>query len=111
MRKIISENFFRACRGGFAYIRRFFTGKNLFFAAFLALCIFRCSYLHFSYTPYLDDYVQYRLYPSIKNPVKNIFFGGAGTLTTRPLAGLLDFYVISRFWDRLGIMFFVFGAA
>lgn len=111
MRNIKSEKFFRACRGGFAYIRRFFTGKNLFFAAFLALCIFRCSYLRFSYIPYLDDYVQYRLYPSIENPVKNIFFGGAGTLTTRPLAGLLDFYVISRFWDRLGIMFFALSAA
>ncbi len=57
----------------------------------------------FKYTPYLDDYIQYKLYPTIENPFKNILWGGAGVLFTRPLAGLFDFFIWSLFGENLGI--------
>ncbi len=71
------------------------------------LAVFRFSYFEFQYIPYLDDYIQYSFYPSYPNPWRNILTGGAGVLFTRPLAGLLDFFVWSRFYDNLGVIVFV----
>lgn len=71
------------------------------------LAAFRFSYFGFKYIPYLDDYIQYSFYPSYPNPWQNILTGGAGVLFTRPLAGLMDFFVWSRFYDNLGVVVFI----
>ena len=76
----------------------------MLFFIITVLAFFRFSYLGFSYTPYLDDYIQYSFYPSYENPWQNILTGGAGILFTRPLAGLLDFFLWSRFYKNLGIL-------
>ena len=81
--------------------------QTVFFAVYFLLAIFRFSYLGYNYTPYLDDYVQYILYPSINKPWKNVLAGGAGVLFTRPIAGLADFFIWSRFDDILGIAVFI----
>ena len=70
----------------------------------VALSVFRFSYFGFSYTPYLDDYTQYLYYPSFENPWENILIGGAGILSTRPLAGIFDFFLWSRFNQNLGFV-------
>ena len=69
----------------------------------VVLSFFRFSYFGFSYTPYLDDYTQYLYYPSFEDPWNNILVKGAGVLSTRPLAGLFDFFIWSRFYQNLGI--------
>lgn len=73
-----------------------------FFALMTALSFFRLSYLGYSYTPYLDDYIQYSYYPAIENAWENIYTGGVGVLFTRPLAGLLDLVLWSKFYGHLG---------
>lgn len=70
-------------------------------AFFAALCVFKYSFFGFFYRPYLDDYVQYILYPSIENPLKSVLFGGVGTAYTRPLAALFDIYFWSIFKNNL----------
>ncbi len=77
--------------------------ENIMLFLVVLLSFFRYSYFGFSYTPYLDDYVQYSYYPSFKNPWENILAGGAGVLSTRPLAGLCDFFLWSRFYQNLGV--------
>lgn len=82
----------------------------IFFATFFLLCIFRLSYLGYRYTPYLDDYVQYMLYPALDNPWQRVLTGGAGVLFTRPLAGLTDFFIWSGFVDHLGLAVIIISA-
>lgn len=77
-------------------------GYAVCYSTFIALCALRFSYLGFKYTPYLDDYIQYRLYPSTDSPWQTVLAGGVGVLYTRPLAGLADFFVWSRFEESLG---------
>lgn len=77
--------------------------ERLLLCAVCALCVFRVSFLGFSYTPYLDDYVQYFYYPTFENPWQEILMGGAGTMRTRPLAALCDFFVLSAFGSHLGL--------
>lgn len=87
--------------------------ENIFLFVVMTLAFFRFSYFGFSYTPYLDDYVQYSFYPSYPKPWENILAGGAGVLFSRPLAGLMDFFVWSRFYENAGIvaaiMSFLYG--
>ncbi len=78
--------------------------ENILLFVVATLAFFRFSYFGFSYTPYLDDYVQYSFYPSYPYPWQNILAGGAGVLFSRPLAGLMDFFVWSRFYENLGIV-------
>ncbi|MBQ2932325.1 MAG: hypothetical protein IJE62_05740 [Clostridia bacterium] len=78
--------------------------ENIFFFVLTVLTFFRYSYFGFDYTPYLDDYVQYSFYPSFPDPWQNILTGGAGILLTRPLAGLADFFLWSRFYENLGVI-------
>ncbi len=77
--------------------------QTAFFTSFFLLSLFRLSYLGYNYTPYLDDYVQYMLYPSLDNAWERVLTGGAGILFTRPLAGLADFFVWSRFAGMPGV--------
>lgn len=74
----------------------------LLFALICVLAIYRFSYLGFTYTPYLDDYIQYYFYPSLENHWQRIYAGGAGVLFTRPLAGLFDLCFWSLFGKNLG---------
>ena len=64
--------------------------EYLLFAVMVALTLFRFSYLGLKYTPYLDDYIQYSYYPQLQNKWQRVYWGGAGVLFTRPLAGLFD---------------------
>ena len=80
------------------------------YAAFFVLGLFRFSYLGYRYTFYLDDFVQYMLYPSYDEPWQNILAGGAGTLFTRPFAALSDFFVWSKFSDCPGVAVFLITA-
>lgn len=70
-------------------------------AAFTAICLLRCGFLGFAYTPYLDDYVQYGLYPTFENPWKTVLTGGLSTVYTRPLASVFDVFFWSRFYRKL----------
>lgn len=78
-----------------------FKNETIFLILFAALSIYRFSFCGFFYLPYLDDYVQYYLYPSIPHPFKNVLFGGVGTAFTRPLAAVLDIYIWSLFKNSL----------
>lgn len=78
--------------------------EGILFFVLTVLTFFRYSYFGFDYTPYLDDYVQYSFYPSYPDPWKNILTGGAGILLTRPLAGLADFFLWSRFYENPGFI-------
>lgn len=84
---------------------RLSTSNREFLMLFIIVVLgfFRFSYLGFAYTPYLDDYIQYSYYPSHPQPWETILTGGAGVLFTRPLAGLMDFFVWSRLYGRLGV--------
>ncbi len=73
------------------------------FAILISLSFLRFSYLGFSYTPYLDDHIQYIFYPSIDNGWDSILAGGARILATRPLAGIFDYFLWSRLSHHLGI--------
>lgn len=75
----------------------------LLFALLSTLAVYRFSYLGFHYTPYLDDYIQYYFYPSLKNHWQMIYAGGVGVLFTRPLAGLFDLFLWSCFQENPGI--------
>ena len=73
------------------------------FFTLVALTFLRFSYLGFRYTPYLDDHIQYIFYPSLDNGWENILADGARILATRPLAGIFDYFLWSRFSQHLGI--------
>ena len=81
--------------------------ENIMLFLVVVLSFFRFSYFGFSYTPYLDDYTQYLYYPSFENPWEKILLKGAGLRSTRPLAGLFDFFLWSRFGQNLGVVVFV----
>lgn len=73
------------------------------FATLVTLSFLRFSFLGFRYTPYLDDHIQYIFYPSLDNGWDNILAGGARILATRPLAGIFDYFLWSRFSHHLGV--------
>ncbi|MBR5155153.1 MAG: hypothetical protein IKW62_01550 [Clostridia bacterium] len=77
--------------------------EYLLFLAMVVLAVFRFSYFNLKYIPYLDDYVQYYYYPQLENAWQRVYWGGAGALFTRPLAGLFDFVLWSRFWGSPGL--------
>lgn len=74
-----------------------------FFCAVVLLHIFKFSFFGFEYFPYLDDYVQYGLYPSLPNLWSEVLLGGAGIMFSRPFAIFFDTFVWSNFWDSLWI--------
>lgn len=79
-----------------------------FFLIFILTMIFKFAYLGYSYIPFLDDYVQYGLYPNLENVKSSVLFGGAKTIYTRPFAALTDVYLIGRLGlNNLGVALFV----
>ncbi len=67
------------------------------FLVFLIGSLMRFGCEGFIYYPYLDDYVQYMYYPSLPLWDK-VFWGGAKTIYTRPLASIFDVFI----WGKLG---------
>ncbi len=78
--------------------------EAIFFVLIIFLSVYRFSYLWFNYIPYLDDYVQYSFYPSLPNHWETVYKGGTGVLFTRPLAGILDLFLWSGFYEKLGLV-------
>ncbi len=77
--------------------------EYLLFALVVALAVFRFSYFGLKYIPYLDDYVQYYYYPQLEGSWQRVYQGGTGVLFTRPLAGIFDFILWSKFKNNLGL--------
>ncbi len=69
---------------------------KLFITMFLAACLPYLLY-GFRYFPILDDYIQYWCYPA-HNDFSHIYLT-IGTLSTRPLASLLDVAFWGQLWD------------
>lgn len=70
--------------------------------ALLAVNVIKFGFFGFQYFPVLDDYIQYHNYSLYDNLLRDVF-QRAGTLCTRPLAGLLDAFLWSRFWGHMGL--------
>jgi len=62
----------------------------------------------FKYYPQLDDYIQYINYSGSNNFLKVIF--DQGLLSARPLAGILDVYLWSRFAEMLVVPVIIISA-
>ena len=71
-----------------------------FFAVF-SLIFLRYIYFGFVYYPQLDDYIQYHNYAAMGTLGEMISY--LGLLRARPLAGILDIALWSRFWGNMGI--------
>lgn len=71
------------------------------FCVVVLLHIFKFSFMGFEYFPYLDDYVQYGLYPYLPNVWSDILTGGPGIIFSRPFAVLFDTFVWGNFWGCL----------
>lgn len=78
-------------RGGFGKWR-----EALLFCALLLCYMTRYAAYGFEYYPMLDDYIQYYWYANMPDTLNSVFLG-IGTISTRPLAGILDVY----FWTEL----------
>ncbi len=78
-------------------MQRKFSGE---YAAVAALSVLRLSLAGLHYTPLLDDYIQYHNYASLmgglSSAVKTL-----GLFAARPIAGLLDIVLWSRFYGDL----------
>ena len=74
--------------------------NKLFFLVFLATLLPYFLY-GFRYFPILDDYIQYWGYPAHEN-LSHIYFT-IGTISTRPLASLLDPAFWGKFWPVMGL--------
>ena len=77
---------------------------------FSALFLLRAGFFGFSYYPMLDDFIQYRVYSFYENPFKDVILR-IGLLSSRPLAGFTDVFVISRFWNNLSAAYFLLTLA
>lgn len=79
-----------------------------FLVIFALIVVFKFAYRGYSYVPFLDDYVQYGLYPNLENVKSTVLFGGAKTIYTRPFAALTDIYLIGPLGlNNLGAVLFV----
>lgn len=72
------------------------TYPALFFILF-GLVFVRYCYYGFTYWQQLDDYIQYHNYTAY-NPDLSVLIDKLGLLSSRPLAGLSDLYIWSRFY-------------
>jgi len=64
------------------------------------LIFFRYCYYGFEYYHQLDDYIQYHNYTAYNTDLKALM-DKLGLLSCRPLAGLADLYVWSKFFDHM----------
>ena len=74
------------------------TKEKIFFSALLLAMAVRFFALGFKYFPYLDDYIQYDVY---KLYDAKYVFTYIGTIFTRPLAAVADYFVWSHFWNNM----------
>lgn len=68
------------------------------FLILFGLVFVRYCYYGFIYWQQLDDYIQYHNYVAF-NPDLSVLIDKLGLLSSRPLAGLADLYVWSRFYN------------
>lgn len=66
------------------------------FLTIFTLIFIRYCYYGFSYWPQLDDYIQYHNYTAYNSDLFSLI-NSLGLLSSRPLAGLADIFVWSRF--------------
>lgn len=82
------------------------TGKNpIFWGVLLFAMLLKYGYYGFNYFPTVDDHNMYGIY-SLIPPLDALL--GYEMYTTRPLAVLLDIFVISKFWGNLWIILLTF---
>jgi hypothetical protein len=82
------------------------TGKNpLFWGVLLFAMLLKYSYYGLTYFPTLDDHNMYGIYSLIPHMEALL---GYDMYTTRPLAVLLDIFVISGFWGNLWFILLAF---
>ena len=72
----------------------------LLFLVVFALIFFRYCYYGFEYYYQLDDYIQYYNYAAHRGSVQTII-STLGLLAARPLAGIADITVWTRFFSRM----------
>jgi hypothetical protein len=77
-----------------------------YWGVFFLLMFVKYSYYHFKYYPVMDDWIQYGTYSLAQNPFMEVVLK-TKMYTIRPLAGISDVFIISRFWDKLDLVFFV----
>jgi len=69
-------------------------------AALYALALLRFSWQGLQYSPLLDDWIQYHNYARLMGGLRGAV-SQLGLLAARPVAGVLDVALWSRFWGRL----------
>lgn len=77
----------------------------LFWGVLFFAMLFKYGYYGFTYFPTVDDHNMYGIY-SMMSPLESLL--RYDMYTTRPLASLLDTYVISRLWGNLWIVLLLF---
>lgn len=81
--------------------------EKKFFVIFFLIAMFKFAYYGYAYVPFLDDYVQYGLYPNLEDTMNRVFLNGAKTIYTRPFATITDVCVIGKLGlGGLGIVLF-----
>lgn len=73
------------------------------FCTVILLHVFKFSFFGFEYFPYLDDYVQYGLYPYLPNLWSEVLLGGPGIMFSRPAAVFFDTFIWGNFWNCLWV--------
>lgn len=71
----------------------------ILFALLFLLSMLRYCAFGFTYFPQLDDYIQYHNYPS--NPSFWNLAQAVGLLTSRPLAGVFDYFIWGPMFDHM----------
>ncbi len=80
------------------------SGNKVAILFFVALMLKYLLY-GFSYFPVLDDFIQYGGYP-LYGDLGYVWFG-IGTMSSRPLASLLDPLLWGSFWGAMGVSLFL----
>ncbi|HBQ63500.1 MAG TPA: hypothetical protein DD727_00945 [Clostridiales bacterium] len=76
------------------------------FIFFLCLMLIKYGFYGFRYFPVIDDWIEFGTYPIIPGVWENVIVK-AGYYGSRPLATLSNPYIWGRFWDNMGIVFFI----
>ena len=82
--------------------------EKLFFVMFFIAFVFKYLIYGFQYFPILDDYIQYGGYPLYDTPSHVLFY--IGTISSRPLASLLDVFFWGKLWHTPHLMLILSGA-
>lgn len=80
--------------------------RAVYFALFTVIFLYKMS---FDIYPFLDDYIQLKVYSLYKNPIKDVFIK-IGTCASRPLANLLDIVFYSKFYNNLLVLYAIICA-